>query len=201
VIEHVFPGQPAHVRLHQLGDFEGRVESASPERLKVAALHQVPNSATLVGTSADLDIGTPRGVIHTAGTILEAGADGVLDIGIDADLRLDQRRQFVRVAARVPGVVGQGGAGSPLHTYTLDVSAGGLLVAGAGDVEIGAPVSVTVKIPDRDPVEAAAVIARRTKQGHAALQFTDISEADREALIRWIFERQRLERQAAKGEH
>ena len=201
MIEHVFPGQPAHVRLHQLGDFEGRVESTTETSVTLAALHKIPGRETLMGTSADIDIGTPRGMIHTAGTIVSAGADGVLEVAIDADLRLDQRRQYVRVAARIPGVVGQGAAGSPLHTYTLDVSAGGLLLAGAGEVEAGAPVTVTVKLPDRDPVEAAAVIARRTAQGHAALEFTDISEADREALIRWIFERQRLERQAAKGDH
>ena len=68
------------------------------------------------------------------------------------------------MAARVPGLIAMPGhALKPLHTYTLDVSGGGLLVAGAGPAEIGTPVAVTVKLPDRDPLRSRGRIARRTE--------------------------------------
>jgi c-di-GMP-binding flagellar brake protein YcgR len=60
------------------------------------------------------------------------------------------------------------------------------------------PVEVAVKLPDREPLRADARIARRTELGHAALVFDGIDESDREALVRWIFERQRLERRQAR---
>jgi c-di-GMP-binding flagellar brake protein YcgR len=44
----------------------------------------------------------------------------------------------------------------------------------------------------------AGRVARRTAEGHAGLILEGISDADREELVRWIFERQRLERAAAR---
>jgi c-di-GMP-binding flagellar brake protein YcgR len=85
-----------------------------------------------------------------------------------------------------------------LHTYTLDVSGGGLLVAGIGPADDGDEVVVTVKLPDREPLRVNGRVARRTAEGHAGLVLEDISDADREELVRWIFERQRLERAAAR---
>ena len=112
---------------------------------------------------------------------------------------MDQRREHVRVAASVPGLVApRTEEHPPLHTFTLDVSGGGLLVAGAGPVEPGAPVAVTVKLPDREPLTSDGRIARVTESGHVALRFDGIADEQREELVRWIFERQRLERAAAR---
>jgi hypothetical protein len=199
VIKHVARGQTASVWLRALGRWTGRVEAVTSDRIAVAALAQLPDPDGILGTVAKLAVATPRGVLRTKGAVLSADRMGIVEIVVGSELELDQRREHVRVAARVPGVVGtKDPTRLPLDTYTLDVSAGGVLVAGAGPLGIGAPVSVTVKLPESDPLRAEGRIARRTEMGHAALVFDGIAERDREALVRWIFERQRLERRQAR---
>jgi hypothetical protein len=200
VIKHVARGQNASVWLVALGRWTGRVEAVMNDRIAVTALAELPPQQQILGTAAKLAIATPRGVVRTKGAVLSADRAGIVEIVVSSELEIDQRREHVRIAARVPGLVGpRAAAGRALDTYTLDVSAGGVLVAGAGPIGVGMPVEVAVKLPDRDPLRADARIARRTEMGHAALVFDDIDEREREALVRWIFERQRLERQQAQG--
>jgi hypothetical protein len=193
-------GQAVQLELDRHGRWTALVEAVMPDRIAIAALARLPVAAAeLSGVAARLAITTPRGVVHTQGIILAADRAGLLELQITDEYEVDQRREHVRIAAALPGVVGpRDGRQQPLHTFTLDVSGGGLLVAGAGLVDIGAPVAVTIKLPDRDPLRTDARIARRTDGGHVGLVFEGMPEGDRQALVRWIFERQRLERQAAR---
>ena len=170
------------------------------DRLALAVMSRLPvDPATLSGTAAALAVATPRGIVRGRGVVIAADRAGIVEVAITEDIELDQRREHVRVTAQVPGLVApRDEAHPPLHTFTLDVSGGGILVAGAGPADIGTPVAVTVKLPDRDPLVTDGRIARRTDGGYVGLVFEGISEPEREELVRWIFERQRLERQAAR---
>ena len=193
-------GQTVQLELGRHGRWTARVEAVMPDRIAVAALARLPlGGAELAGTPADVAVTTPRGIVRTQAVILAADRAGLLELQITEELAIDQRREHVRIAASLPGVVApRTEAHAPLHTFTLDVSGGGLLVAGAGPAEIGTVVDLTLKLPERDPLRSEARIARRTAGGHDGLVFHAIAEPEREELVRWIFERQRLERAALR---
>jgi hypothetical protein len=194
-------GQAVELELARHGRWTARVEAVLPDRLVVAAYARVPAATWggLSGVPADVTITTPRGLVHAPGLVLAADRAGVIEIALNAEPRVDQRRDHVRVPSRLPGLVApRDGSLPPLHTFTLDVSGGGVLIAGAAPADVGAPVEVTIKLPGSDPLRTDGRIARRTDEGHVALVFDGIAEPDREALVRWIFERQRLDRKAAR---
>ena len=198
MIAHVATGQAARVLLHGHGEWSARVEAVLPDRLAVTTLTVLPRHAT--GAAGEVSVATARGVLRAACVVLGTDRSGLVELAVTSEQQLDQRRAHVRVAARVPGVVATPGhLLKPLHTYTLDVSGGGVLVAGAGPVEIGTPVAVTVKLPEREPLRTRGLVARRTEEGHVALAFDRMDEDEREQLVRWIFERQRRELREARG--
>jgi hypothetical protein len=193
-------GQAVQLDLGHHGSWTARVEAVMPDRLAVAALARLPAPAALPGVAGQLQITTHRGILRTQGVILAADRLGLIELQITDETEVDQRREHVRIAASLPGVIApRTEEHPPLHTFTLDVSGGGLLIAGAGPADVGTVVEVTIKLPERDPLSTEARIARRTDAGHVGLTFHGMSEAEREALVRWIFERQRRERQAARG--
>jgi hypothetical protein len=193
-------GQHAEVVLGDASAWRARVVSAFGERVVVAFLTQPQTSpATLVGTVVQLAVTTPRGILRAPAVVLGADAEGLLEVDVTDEGKLDQRREHVRVESRLPSAVEPThGEYGPLRTYTLDVSGGGVLVAGAGPIELGEPVIVTVKLPERPSVQAIGRVARRTDEGHAGLVFDGIATHAREELVRWIFEQQRLERAAQR---
>ena len=193
-------GHAVRIDLDRHGSFTGRIEAVMTDRVALALTARLPVSAPeLSGVAAALAVVTERGLVRGRGVVLAADRAGIVEIAITDDVEVDQRREHVRVAAQVPGLVAPRDAGHPpLHTFTLDVSGGGILVAGVGPAEIGQPVAITVKLPDRDPLSTDGRIARRTGDGYVGLVFEGMSEREREELVRWIFERQRLERRAAR---
>jgi PilZ domain len=192
-------GQAVQVELGRHGSWTARVEAVMADRIAVAALARLPAGADLAGLSGHVAIATAKGILRTQAIVVAADRGGLVELELTEELEIDQRREHVRVAASVPGVVApRSESHAPLHTFTLDVSGGGLLIAGAGPAEIGTVVELTLKLPERDPLRSEARIARRTESGHVGLVFHAIAEREREALVRWIFERQRLERAALK---
>ena len=192
-------GQAVQVELGRHGSWTARIEAVMPDRIAVAALARLPAGADLAGLAGHVAIATPGGILRTEAVVIAADRVGLVELELTDELQIDQRREHVRIAASVPGLLAPRATGhAPLHTFTLDVSGGGLLVAGAGPAEIGTVVELTLKLPDREPLRSEARIARRTDGGHVGLVFHAISEDEREALVRWIFERQRLERAALR---
>ena len=197
----LLPGQPAHVRLDGHGEWTARIEGVEGERVAIAAIARLPTDhGALAGAQARVKVATARGVISITGIVMAADRTGLLELQLDGEPQVDQRRHHVRVPARVPGVVGpRDGSAPALHTFTIDVSGGGVLIAGAGPVEPGAPVAVTVKLPQQGSLTTDGRIARLTEGGYVALAFESIAEEQREALVRWIFEQQLLARAAQRG--
>jgi hypothetical protein len=184
------------------GRFTGRVEAASGDRLAIAALARLPvDPADLAGTAARLSVTTPRGIVRSLAVVMGADPSGLVEVEIVDELEVDQRREHVRVGLRLPGAVGPRDVERGLlHTYTLDVSGGGVLVAGAGPADAGDPVAVIVKLPGAEALHAEGRVARRSAAGHAAVAFERLDEQARELLVRIVFEQQRLERRAALEE-
>ena len=197
-MKHVARNQAARLVLHGHGEWTAQVEATLPDRLILTTLSVLPRDTA--GAGGEVAISTAIGILRADCVALGTDRNEVVELSIAGEHHVDQRRAHLRVAARVPGMVATPGHTlKPLHTYTLDVSGGGVLIAGAGPVDIGTPVAVTVKLPDRDPLRSRGVVTRRTDEGHVALAFDGMDADEREQLVRWIFERQRIELREARG--
>jgi c-di-GMP-binding flagellar brake protein YcgR len=141
---------------------------------------------------------TRRGLHLAVSVVVGAEHSGLLELLVTAELERAQRRDHVRVAALLTGTVRPPHGDAPLHTYTLDVSGSGVLVAGAGPVTIGDGVGVTLKLPGDRLLEATGEVARRSRDGHVGLALAGLTHREREALVRFVFERQRHDLRAAR---
>ena len=82
--------------------------------------------------------------------------------------------------------------GERVGARTLDISSAGVSLAGGGFGEPGDLVGVEIDVPDHQaPVACHGRIVRGSIE-MTAVEFTDVGEADRERLARFIFAVQRL---------
>jgi hypothetical protein len=108
------------------------------------------------------------------------------------------RRQNVRVSAERPVVAYIGAERKPAQTFTMDISAGGLLMAGLADLKQGEPFEFELAlIPDQPPVTGTGSVVRTDPQGRCAIAFKQISRADERRLDQFVFQHLRDEAQAA----
>lgn len=108
------------------------------------------------------------------------------------------RRQNVRVRADRPVVAYIGANRSPAQTHTIDISAGGLLMAGLADLKQGEPFDFELAlVPGSPPVTGTGTVVRTDPQGRCAIAFKKISRADERRLDQFVFQHLRTERQGA----
>lgn len=106
-----------------------------------------------------------------------------------------QEREYVRVRSTRPVLVSDRNSHSPVQTYSVDVSGGGLLLAGPNTLKIGEQVQFRLTTtPGSAPITGTGTVVRTDVRGHRAICFDSISEGDHRRLVRFIFECQRAER-------
>lgn len=138
-----------------------------------------------------------RGVCSVEGTV--TGAEPRLAFARSGEATLIQRREHVRVEATVavsyrpaPGVVEQ--------AFTLNVSGGGFALADATRVTLGDRLHFTLDLDDpTGPIDVHGTAARAAGETSVAVRIDAIAPGDRERLIHWIFQRQRLVRAMRTG--
>jgi PilZ domain len=105
-----------------------------------------------------------------------------------------QQREYVRVRSARPVRIDTGGEGT-VQTYSVDLSGGGILLAGPSTLKIGKQISFRLTIaPGAAPIVGTATVVRTDSQGHRAVCFDEIGAGDHRRLVRFIFECQRAER-------
>jgi|BarGraIncu00222A_1022003.scaffolds.fasta_scaffold19319_3 hypothetical protein len=150
--------------------------------------------------TAVLEYNSTRGVVRLRGeAILEDRS--LLRFQAQDDAEVTQRREFVRV--HTPQAVtlkssdpGDSEPESHLrlvdpehHAYTVDLSGGGMLVAGAFGLSAGDTINFSMQTgPGEAPIAGAARVVRVLEDGKLALVFEQIEEAERQRLIRFVFE-------------
>jgi c-di-GMP-binding flagellar brake protein YcgR len=140
-----------------------------------------------------------RGVCRMPGTAEAAGIT-VLHVSATGKIQLIQRRDYVRVEAFVPCTYQPiGPEGWTVTAHTLDVSGGGFQVAQAEALRLGDMLSFTLELGEgEEPVQAVASAVREAGDAAFGMRFVEILERERQRLIRWVFERERLARQIAR---
>lgn len=118
-----------------------------------------------------------------------------------------QRRAHVRAESRLPVRVQRllpgGEPTGTLDTFVLDVSGGGMRIAGPDVLTVGDRVRFELTLPgDRERIEGRARVARRAVDGSHGIEIEDVPAGRRDRIVRHVFERQRelLERRRAEAD-
>jgi len=133
----------------------------------------------------------------------------LISVARPEEIRRVQRREYVRWPVSLPVTVTVPGGADGVEGRVLDLSGGGMAVSlpAGREWQQGEEVQVRLQLcPDRpgEVVEARARVVRAwnaeasaparpsaPRRQRVALEFTDIAPAAREAIIRYIFARQR----------
>ncbi len=147
-----------------------------------------------------LEYVSPRGLVRFHGQAVLQERD-LVRFDVSAAPEVTQRREFVRVPSiqKVEVAKAHGGGaggdqinGDAIDAHAIDVSGGGMLVSGVDSLPLGAHVRFSLHLgPGVTPIEGNAQVVRAADEGKRALVFDQISRADRQRLIHFVFERQR----------
>jgi len=143
-----------------------------------------------------LECSSSRGMVRLSGELSPTPAGGGrLSFHVHDVIEVEQRRRFVRVRVSRPVRIARESDGQVSHTFALDLSGGGLLLAGPDKLEMGEQIQFRLRLDaGSEPIEGMARVVRAAGSGHPALNFDSISTVDRERLIHFIFDRERSAR-------
>jgi PilZ domain len=179
------------------GRIPARVIERGPDSLEVAIT--VPTRPLDHDQLAELlvEFSSPRGRVRLAGTVAtqDPSDPDVVKIAAPRSVEVLQQREYVRINSARPVLVYCGRDQDRVQSFTVDVSGGGLLLAGPDTLGIGEQVSFRLTLtPGVLPISGTGKVVRIDAQGHRAVEFESISDLDRRRLVRFIFECQRAER-------
>lgn len=141
-----------------------------------------------------LEFTNPAGRVRLQGEVTLEDRDLVRFRNVSSVEQI-QQREYVRVRSSRPvAVIGGSGQGT-VQTYSVDLSGGGILLAGPSTLRIGEQVQFRLTTaPGNPPVTGVGTVVRTDSQGRRAICFDEIGEGDHRRLVRFIFECQRAER-------
>ncbi len=138
-----------------------------------------------------------RGRVRLHGTCLmeDPNDSDLVRINSPRSVEVLQEREYVRIRSARPVLVYSAREQQQVQSYTVDVSGGGLLLAGPETLQIGEEVKFRLTLtPGVLPVSGTGHVVRTDGQGRLGVVFDEISDLDRRRLVRFIFECQRAER-------
>jgi hypothetical protein len=185
-----------HVQL-LMGDLEGvdaRIEELAESHAIVGLFKEPEPSLEQIGEiEGVIEATSPRGLARLVGTMKQhkRQADVVL-LTFDQGPEVIQRRQFVRIEATTTVTVTRDD-GTKLKTFTLNLSGAGLLLGGPEDLQVDEQIKLDIDVGgDEPPIHARGRVVRDTIEHHKGVRIEMIEEGDRERLIHFVFEKQRL---------
>jgi PilZ domain-containing protein len=206
-MNHFHSGQHVRLTVAELGSISGQVIEVADQNLVVSLFL---NETRVVPDKIEygdvvLEYTAVRGLYRRRG-------DGRFDVGgVDtmrflpvADAELIQRRGFARVDVEVPVSVSIDDVSPPLLVDSLDLSGSGARLQPAPPAEdhyldLGRMVWLEISISGADePIQARGTVLRELEDGSKGVHFDYIPEHHRDRLVRFLFEHQRLMRQAGK---
>jgi len=138
-----------------------------------------------------------RGRVRLRGScVMEDPSDSdLVRINKPRSVEVLQEREYVRIRSSRPVLVYSSREQQQIQSYTVDVSGGGLLLAGPETLRIGEEVRFRLTLESGAlPVTGTGHVVRTDGHGRLGVVFDEISDLDRRRLVRFIFECQRAER-------
>jgi hypothetical protein len=185
------------VRTPTGGRMPAKVIARGPQTLLVAIVVPIKPFSNAELDGIVVEYSSPRGRVRLRGTTIvdDPKEPDLLRIEGPRSVEVLQEREYVRIQSARPVVVYAGGDRQEVQSYTVDLSGGGLLLAGPDTLKVGDALSFRVTItPGVAPISGTGTVVRIDSSGRRAVSFEEISDLDRRRLVRFIFECQRAER-------
>ncbi len=144
---------------------------------------------------------TSRGLVRLRGSVDRVDQDLVRFRPL-GDPELIQRREFVRVVAP-QRVKLDDLTGLVVDTHSVNLSGGGMLISAKPPLPIASETELQFSLdlgPKQTPVVGMAKVVRVEEDYQLGIVFTEISDVDRDRLIRFIFDRQRRALALTRGD-
>jgi hypothetical protein len=174
---------------------QARVAESAGDSLLVALMFRAERP--LEGSRLDqlvLEFTNDRGRVRVQGMVTLEDSE-LLRFRDLHSLETIQEREYVRVPSTRPVTVTAGSSPSSIQTFSVDVSGGGMLLAGPSTLKIGERVQFRLSTAQGGaPITGSGTVVRADTRGHRAISFDEIGEGDHRRLVRYIFECQRAER-------
>jgi hypothetical protein len=187
-------GQHVSLRIGDLEGLESRVEELHDTYAVVGLFKEPPVPLSELGVMEGvIEATSARGLARLVGTIRQHGYErDAVRMDFDQGPEVIQRRQFVRIEALTTVTITRED-GRRQKTHTVNLSGAGLLLAGPDDLQMDEPIRVDIDVGESEPpIHARGRVVRETREHHWGVRIEMIEEGDRERLIHFVFERQRL---------
>lgn len=174
---------------------QAQVAEREPDGLLVALLFraETPLDADPL-QELTLEFTSHHGRVRAQGTVTLVERE-LLRFSALHSIETIQQREYVRVLSTRPVLVLTSSAQGTVQSYTVDLSGGGLLLAGPDTLRVGEQVRFRLTLAKGAPqIEGVGTVVRTDLQGHRALCFDEIAAGDHRRLVRFIFDCQRAER-------
>ena len=181
----------------KIGDLPGldaRLEQLTEDHAVIGLFKPPEPSLEQIGEiEAVIEAVTARGLARLIGTLRQhEGQEDAAMLTFDKGPEVIQRRQFVRIDTTTPVTLTRDD-GSTVKCHTLNLSGAGLLLGGPADLQMEEPLKLDIEVGEDEPtIHARGRVVRETAEGHKGVRIEMIEEGDRERLIHFVFERQRL---------
>jgi hypothetical protein len=188
-------GKHATVTLGELGSFPAVVDVENEHATAMLLVRPLRPLDATVGSEVQIDMPTKRGLLHLDGQVVQAPDGEMLELDLTGESKLLQRRDFVRVDAFLEVVVTPETTGAPIPAAVVNISGSGAVVSRLSATNVGDIARLELRLAPADPpllIEARVV--RVFEDEFRAVHFELIKESDRERIVRFVFDRQRLER-------
>jgi PilZ domain len=200
-VKHLEQGQTVLLRLQGAAAVAARVDAVGADEASLILLTP-PLRPPAKGHSAEVEVTVEGGILTLAARVVDGDGRTAVRIAPDSSKAVSdvQRRDFVRVDASVPVVVHDGGPDGPGHdARAVNVSGGGLLLAGIGHLHAGDFAWVALDLEDgTPPIEALVTVVREELTGARGVRIASISARDEQRIVRFSFVQQQRAR-IAKG--
>ena len=199
------PGQHVRLELPEVGGVSGQVLDVRDDELFVSLFlngHGTPSA--LEYPAVVMEYTGVRGLYRRLGTAhFDVGGVDTIRFVPEADAELLQRRSYARVEVAVPVKFRVNEIEPAVEVESINLSGSGVLVArmplGGPELDEGMKIWLEISISDDDePIQAWGTVLRTLDDGSKGFHFDEISESHRERLVHFLFERQRMMRQAGR---
>src|SRR5215211_2100110 len=190
-------GQRVNLLIGDLPGMEARIEEISDTHAIIGLFKEPEPPLQSIGPiQGIIEASGPRGLTRLVGTLKQHGTQAdAAQLDFDQGPEVIQRRQFVRIETSTGVTITRENGGRETG-HTLNLSGAGLLLTGVGALEMDELIKLDIDVGEEEPeVHARGRVVRQPNAGQYGVRFEMIEEGDRERLIHFVFERQRVERQ------
>jgi hypothetical protein len=177
-----------------LAPTDGRIDVLDDGYAIIGLATEPEPSLEVIGeVEAVIEAPGARGLARLVGTMRQhRGRPDSVRVDFDDGPEVIQRRQFVRIETNT-GVTVVRADGTSDRTHSINLSGAGLLLAGPADLAMEEAIVMDIEIgPEDPPIHARGRVVRETRSGYKGVRLALIEEGDRDRLIHFVFEQQRL---------